>query len=300
MATEHGQVVVINCHVLHRKSVKEYVAQKRMEYVRALERQPVIVVGDSKYDPRRSGAETEVDREVRLLVEEMRLQDGFHNEAAGPSHYPAPEGSTPSRINAMFADPWWVWGGTAGYMVGPEEMRDRKGHCPMMVTVHVKAGEQGKEEAKEQDLEEEGVSLPPPMWRPEEGDDDTWQQWVQQVHVEMRRGGHAHGAMRKAANVCGFSRPVGETQTQPKVQQLVAKPRKRQQEEVGVRKTTEDADRKEEVARAKKRVQAARRAVEDVHGRMYQKVVAEHERYMERAVPSYSLRYIRELTEAGQ
>ena len=36
------------------------------------------------------------------------------------------------------------------------------------------------------------------------------------------------------------------------------------------------------------------------HERIYQKVVAEHERYMERAVPYKSLRYIRELVEAGR
>ena len=38
VATEHGQVVIINCQVLHGKTVKEYVAQLRMEYVRVLER----------------------------------------------------------------------------------------------------------------------------------------------------------------------------------------------------------------------------------------------------------------------
>ena len=75
VATEHGQVVIINCHVPHGRRVKEYVAQLRMEYVRALERGPVIVVGEFNYDPRRRGAETEVDREVRKFVEEMRLQD---------------------------------------------------------------------------------------------------------------------------------------------------------------------------------------------------------------------------------
>ena len=31
VATEHGQVVIINCHVPHRGRVKEYVAQLRME-----------------------------------------------------------------------------------------------------------------------------------------------------------------------------------------------------------------------------------------------------------------------------
>ena len=40
--------------------------------------------------------------------------------------------------------------------------------------------------------------------------------------------------------------------------------------------------------------------MEDEHERVYQKVVAEHERYMERAVPYKSLRYIRELAEAGK
>ena len=46
-------MVVINCHVPHGKRVKEYVAQLRMEYVRALERGPVIVVGEFNYDARR-------------------------------------------------------------------------------------------------------------------------------------------------------------------------------------------------------------------------------------------------------
>ena len=59
-------------------------AQLRIEYVRALERGPVIMVGDFNYDPRRRGAETEVDREVRLFVEEMRLQDVSYNGAPGP------------------------------------------------------------------------------------------------------------------------------------------------------------------------------------------------------------------------
>ena len=40
--------------------------------------------------------------------------------------------------------------------------------------------------------------------------------------------------------------------------------------------------------------------MEEEHGRIYQKVVAEHERYMQRAVPYKSLRYIRELAEAGK
>ena len=44
----------------------------------------------------------------------------------------------------------------------------------------------------------------------------------------------------------------------------------------------------------------ARRAVKEEHERIYQKVVAEHQRYMERAEPYKSLRYIRELAEAGK
>ena len=51
VATEHGQVAIINCHVLHGRGVKEYVAQLRMEYVRALNRGPVIMVRDFNYDP---------------------------------------------------------------------------------------------------------------------------------------------------------------------------------------------------------------------------------------------------------
>ena len=146
VATEHGRVVVINCHVPHGRRVKEYVAQLRMEYVRVLEKKPVVVVGDFNYDPRRRGAETDVDREVRFFVEEVRLQDVSYSGATGPSHYPAPEGSRPSRRDAVYADPRWVKAMTAGYMVEPDEMQDRKGHCPLMVTLDVKVGEPGDEE----------------------------------------------------------------------------------------------------------------------------------------------------------
>ena len=132
VATEHRQVVIINCHVPHGRRVKEYVAQLRMEYIRALERGLVIVVRDLNYNPQRRGAETEVDREVRRL-EEMRLQDVSYSGAPGPSHYPAPEGSKLLRRDAAYPDPRWVKGVTAGYMVGPDKMQDRKGHCPMMV-----------------------------------------------------------------------------------------------------------------------------------------------------------------------
>ena len=92
VATRHGQVVIINNHVTHGKTVKEHVAQLKLEYVSALERGPVIVVEDYHYDPRRSGAGTEVDEEVRLLVEEMQLQDMSYNGTTGPSHYPAHRG----------------------------------------------------------------------------------------------------------------------------------------------------------------------------------------------------------------
>ena len=110
-----------------------------------------------------------------------------------------------------------------GYMVGPEEMRNRKGHCPMMVAVDVRMREPGEEEDEEQEAVMVRVSLPPPVRGLEEGEDDRWQQWLLQVHIEMRRVSHAHRAMGKAADVCGFSRPVRESQTRPKVQQLVAK-----------------------------------------------------------------------------
>ena len=140
VATGHGQVVIINCHVPHWRRVKEYVAQLRMEYIMALEREPVIVVGDFNYDPWRRGAETEVDREVRMFVEEMRLQDVSYSGVAGPSHYQAPEGSTPSRIDAVYADPRRVKRVTAGYMVEPDKLQDRKGHCPMGMTVDMKGG----------------------------------------------------------------------------------------------------------------------------------------------------------------
>ena len=53
LATLHGQVVIINCHVPHGKTVKEFGAQLRMEYVRALQKGPVIVVGDFSYDSQR-------------------------------------------------------------------------------------------------------------------------------------------------------------------------------------------------------------------------------------------------------
>ena len=94
------------------------------------------------------------------------------------------------------------------------------------------------------------------------------------MHVEIRRGNHVHQAMRRAARVCGFNRHVGESQAQPKLQRLVATLRKRQQEEVKTRAQAGGAEWQAEVAHAKKRVQAARRAVEDEHERIYQKVVA--------------------------
>ena len=280
VATEHGQVVIINCHVPHGRRVKEYVAQLRMEYNRALERGPVIVVGDFNYDPRRRGAETEVDREVRKFVEEMRLQDVSYSRAPGPSHYPAPEGSAPSRIDAVYADPSWVKGVTAGYMVGPEEMQDRKGHCPMIMTVDVKVGEPGDEQEDEQGSDDEGVSLPPMMKWPEEGD-ERWQQWGQRVNSEMRQGKYVHQAMRRAAQICGFTNQGGESQAQPKLQRLVATLRKRQHEEVEARAREEGAEWQTEVTQARKRVRTARRAAEEEHERLYQKVPAEHERYME-------------------
>ena len=299
VATEHGQVVNINCHVPHGRRVKEYVAQLRMEYIRALERGPVIVVGDFNYDPRRRGAETEVDREVRKFVEEMRLQDVSYSGAPGPTNYPALEGSAPSRIDAVYTDPSWVKGVTAGYMVGQEEMQDRKGHCPMMVTVDVKVGEPGEDEEDEQGSDEEGVSLPPMVKWPEEGD-ESLQQWGQRVHAKLRQGSHVHQAMRGAARICGFTKQAGESQAQPKLQRLVVTLWKRQHEEVQARVREEGAEWQTEVTQAKKRVRTARRAVEEEHERIYHKVVAEHERYMERAVPYKSLRYIRELAQAGK
>ena len=299
VATEHGQVVIINCHVPHSGRVKEYVAQLRMEYIRALERGPVIVVGDVNYDPRRRGTETELDREVRKFVEEMRQQDVLYSGAPGPSHYPAPQGSAPSRIDAVYADPSWVKGVTAGYMVGPEEMQDRKGHCSMMVTVDVKVGEPGDDQEAEQGSDKEGVCLPPMVKWPEEGD-EKWQQLWQRVHAEMRQGNHVHQAMRRAARICGFTKQGGESQAQPKLQRLVATLGKRQHEEVEARVREEGAEWQTEVTQAKKRVRTARRAVAEEHERIYQKVVVERERYMERAVPYKSLQYIRELAEAGK
>ena len=236
---------------------------------------------------------------MRKFVEEMRLQDVSYSGAPGPSHYPAPEGSARSRIDAVYADPSWVKGVTAGYMVGPEEMQDRKGHCPMIVTVDVKVGEHGDEQEDEQGWDEEGVSLPPMVKWPEEGD-ERGQQWGQRVHAEMRQANHVHQAMRRAAQTCGFTKQGGESQAQPKLQRLVATLRKRQHEEVEARAQEEGTEWQTGETQAKKRVRTARRAVEEEHERIYQKVVAEHERYMERAVPYKSLRYIRELVEAGK
>ena len=66
-----------------------------------------------------------------------------------------------SRIDAVYADPQWVRGVTAGYMVGEEEMKERKGHCPMMVTVEVRVEGPEDEEGKERERGDEGVNLPP-------------------------------------------------------------------------------------------------------------------------------------------
>ena len=116
----------------------------------------------------------------------------------------------------------------------------------------------------------------------------------------MRKGSHVHQATRGATRVCRFHKQEGESQAQPKLQQLVATLRKRQHEEIEARAQAEGAEWQTKVTQAKKRVRAARRAVEEEHERLYQKVVAEHERCMERAVPYKSLRYIRELAEAGK
>ena len=109
-----------------------------------------------------------------------------------------------------------------------------------------------------------------------------------------------HQAMRGSASVYRFNKQEGESQAQPKLQGLVATLRKRQHEEVEARAQAEGGEWQTEATQAKKRVRAARRAVEEEHERIYQKVVAEHEWYMERAVPYKSLRYIRELAEAGK
>ena len=47
-------------------------------------RRDVIVVEDFNYDPRRSGAETDVGREWTLFFEETPLQDVSYNGAPGP------------------------------------------------------------------------------------------------------------------------------------------------------------------------------------------------------------------------
>ena len=267
-------------------------AQLRIEYVRALQKGPVTVFGDFNYNPQRQGAETDVDQEVRLFVEKTGLQDVSYNGARGP------EGSAASRIDALYADPKWARGVTAGYMVGPKERQDMKRHCPMMLNMKVKVGEPGDNQDEEHKSNEEGFNLPSPVKWPEEEDYGKWRQQVQHIHVEMRRRSHDNRAMTKAATVCRFSRAVGEAQTHPKLQQLVAKLKKRQQEEVKLQAKTEGTDWEEGVAQRKKRLQAARRAVEDEHGRIYQKVVVPHERYMGRSVPYKSLPSIREL--AGQ
>ena len=116
----------------------------------------------------------------------------------------------------------------------------------------------------------------------------------------MMQGNHLHQAMRRAARICGFTKQGGESQAQPKLQRLVATLRKRQHEEVEARAREEEAEWQTEVTQAKKRVRTARRAVEEEHERIYQKVVAEHVWHMEGAVPHKSLRYIRELAEAGK
>ena len=151
---------------------------------------------------------------MRMILEEMRLQDVSYNRAPGPWHYPAPAGSTVSMKDVVYADPRWVRGMTARYMVESEEMLDKKGHCPMMVTVEVKGWEPGEDRDQEQESDEEGFDLPTPPGWPREEEYDKWQQWVQQVHVEMRRRSHAHPAMIKAVNMCGFSRPVEERKNQ--------------------------------------------------------------------------------------
>ena len=62
-----------------------------------------------------------------------------------------------------------------GCMVGSDKMKDRRGHCPMMVTGDVKVGEPGDDEEDEQGSEEGGFILLPLVQWPEAGD-ERWQQ----------------------------------------------------------------------------------------------------------------------------
>ena len=199
----------------------------------------------------------------------------------------------------MYADPSWVKGVTAGYMVGPEEMQDRRGHCPMMVTVDVKVGEPGDEQEDEQGSDEEGVILPSMVKWPEEGD-ERWQQWGHRVHAEMMQGKHVHQAMRRAARICGFTEQRGGVAGTAQAAKTVGHPEETAARGGWGKGAGRGAEWQTELTQAKKRVRTARRAVEEEHERIYQKVVAEHERYMERAVPYKSLRYIRELAKAGK
>ena len=60
-------------------------------------------------------------------MEEMRLQDMSYNGAPDPSHYLAPEGSTLSRGDTVYADRQWVPGSRQGIWWGLKKCQTGKG-----------------------------------------------------------------------------------------------------------------------------------------------------------------------------
>ena len=109
---------------------------------------------------------------MKRFIDDMGLGDASCGDAPEPSHHHAPESSGASRIDAVYANPKWRQGVAAGHMVREEEMRNKKGHRPLMVTVDL-----SKEGEAEGDMVEEDIAvhLPPSMWWPTEGEHDRWQ-----------------------------------------------------------------------------------------------------------------------------
>ena len=108
-----------------------------------------MLVGDFNYEPNRKGTEIEVDDKIRQFVEETGLQNVSHNRAPGLSLYPAPEGATESRIDAVYTDLHSGHEVTVRQSMGKDELKERKGHRPMMLTLKSRVEGPGDEEGKQ-------------------------------------------------------------------------------------------------------------------------------------------------------
>ena len=76
---------------------------------------------------------------MKLFVEEMELQDVSPNWAPRSFALPGPRRKRGIKYRRGISGPTvGTWGDNRIYMAAREEMEERKGHCPMMVTMAVR------------------------------------------------------------------------------------------------------------------------------------------------------------------